>query len=156
MGATGPSGATSTTSASGATSTTSATGATGATGPSGAMGAVTSSVASGVGINTSPLSADSKSTFIIYVDLELYPGTEIPLDKRASLGCSRNLENVRLAWAQLRGLQYRKIPLNYYEGYGLKEINRSIKSQTRKNRSPDSNQNLKRGGKNKTYKNKKG
>ncbi len=151
-GATGASGATSATSASGATG---ATGATGPSGASGATGAVTSSVASGVGINTSPLSADSKSTFIIYVDLELYPGTEIPLDKRASLGCSRNLENVRLAWAQLRGLQYRKIPLNYYEGYGPKEINRSIKSQTRKNRSPDSNESLKRGGKSRTCKNKK-
>jgi hypothetical protein len=128
---------------------------TGASGPSGATDPGTSSVASGVGKNTSPLSADSKSTYIIYVDLELYPGTEIPLDKRASLGCSRNLENVRLAWAQLRGLQYRKIPLNYYEGYGPKEINRAFKSQTRKNMSPDSNKNLKRGGKSKTCKNKK-
>jgi hypothetical protein len=112
----------------------------------------TSSIAAGVSRNyTSPISTDTRTTFIISIDLELYPGTEIPTSKKISLGCNRNFEGIRKAYAELRGFVYRPIPLNYYDSSVEKNINRSFKSQTLKNK--NSRENKKKGGK--TYKNRK-
>jgi hypothetical protein len=86
--------------------------------------------------------------------LEVYPGKEIPANKKISLGCNQNFEKIRLAWSQLRGSEYRKIPLNYYEGVE-KRINPSFRSQTMKNVSSRKGVPY-RGGKSKTCKNNKG
>ena len=160
VGAFGPSGTTGATGAigyTGATGTTGTTGSSGSTGASGTTGAIppssASGVASGIRNYASPISADSKTTYIIFVELELYPGTEIPANKKISLGCNQNFEKIRLAWSQLRGSEYRKIPLNYYEGVE-KKINPSFRSQTLKNVSSRKGVPY-RGGKSKTCKNKK-
>ena len=152
---TGDVGATGITDPMGITGAIGATGAIGTTGPTGTSSAsgvstsVSSGVASGVRNYASPISADSKTTYIIFVDLELYPGKEIPANKKISLGCGRNFEGIRKAWADLRGFEYRTIPLNYYKD-SEKRINPSFKSQTMKNMAA-----VRKGGKSKTYKNKK-
>jgi hypothetical protein len=136
----------------------------GATGivPSGATGIVPSSTASGVVASgvaprvrnyASPISGDSKTTYIIFVDLELYPGKEIPASKKLSLGCNRKFEGIRKAYSELRGFQYRQVPLNYYEDVE-KRINPSFKNQTMKNMSTRKEGPYK-GGKSKTFKHKK-
>jgi hypothetical protein len=92
-----------------------------------------SSTASGVIRNyTSPISFDSKITFIIFVELELYPGKTIPASKQLSLRCNRNFEGIRKAFAQLRGFQYRPIPMNTYDDVE-KNINPSYKKQNMQN-----------------------
>ena len=84
--------------------------------------------------------------------MELYPGTEIPASKKISLGCNRNFEGIRKAYAELRGFVYRPVPLNYYDDNVEKNINRSFKSQTLKNKERRDNK-KQRGGKSKTCKN---
>jgi hypothetical protein len=75
------------------------------------------------------------------------------INKKISLGCNQNFERIRLAWSQLRGSEYRKVPLNYYDNVE-KKINPSFKSQTMKNISSRKGGSYK-GGKSKTCKNKK-
>ena len=114
---------------------------------------VASGVASGIRNYASPISGDSKTTYIVFVELEIYPGKEIPANKKISLGCNRKFEGIRKSWAELRGFQYRTVPLNYYDG-AEKRINPSFKSQTVKNMSTRKSFPYK-GGKSKTCKNKK-
>uniref|UniRef100_A0A6C0LDC2 Uncharacterized protein n=1 Tax=viral metagenome TaxID=1070528 RepID=A0A6C0LDC2_9ZZZZ len=49
---------------------------------------------------------DSKLTYYIVIDLELYPGEKIPMGEKAVLACQSRYEKIRQAYAQLFGIQY--------------------------------------------------
>jgi hypothetical protein len=56
---------------------------------------------------------DSKLSYYVIIDLELYPGKEgIPVSQRAVLGCQTRYEKIRQAYANLFGLQYRPNEFN--------------------------------------------
>lgn len=51
---------------------------------------------------------DSKLSFYIIIDLELYPGADgIPIGQKAVLACQNRYEKIRQAWAKIFGLVYR-------------------------------------------------
>lgn len=49
---------------------------------------------------------NSNLTFFVIINLELYPGDNIPLMKKGSLSCQTRRENIRHAFADLFGLKY--------------------------------------------------
>lgn len=49
---------------------------------------------------------DSKLSYYVVIDLELYPGNSIPIGEKAVLGCQSRYEKIRQAYAQLFGIQY--------------------------------------------------
>lgn len=51
-------------------------------------------------------SSDSKLTYYIVIDLELYPGDSIPLGERSLLACQIRYEKIRKAYAEVFGIQY--------------------------------------------------
>uniref|UniRef100_A0A6C0KXD7 OTU domain-containing protein n=1 Tax=viral metagenome TaxID=1070528 RepID=A0A6C0KXD7_9ZZZZ len=56
---------------------------------------------------------DSKLSYYVIIDLELYPGKEgIPLSQKAVLSCQTRYEKIRQAYANLFGLQYRPNEFN--------------------------------------------
>ena len=55
---------------------------------------------------------ESKLNFNVVIDLELYPGTSIPLNKRAVLGCQLQYEKIRRAYADMFGIMYQ--PAEFY------------------------------------------
>lgn len=55
---------------------------------------------------------DSKLSYYIVIDLELYPGEKIPMGERAVLACQSRYEKIRQAYAQLFGMQYQ--PNEFY------------------------------------------
>lgn len=60
---------------------------------------------------------DSRLSYYIIIDLELYPGKNgIPLTQKAVLACQNRYEKIRQAWAKLFGLVYRPNEL-YVTGF---------------------------------------
>jgi len=55
---------------------------------------------------------DSKLSYYIVIDLELYPGESIPIGEKAVLVCQARYEKIRQAYAQLFGIQYQ--PNEFY------------------------------------------
>jgi hypothetical protein len=59
-------------------------------------------------------SKESKLSYYIIIDLELYPGKDgIPLSQKLVLGCQMRYEKIRQAWAKLFGLIYRPHESNF-------------------------------------------
>ena len=61
---------------------------------------------------TSAFFGDSKLGYSVVVDLELYPGTSIPANKKLSMACDIQKERIKESFAELRGTVYRPTPLN--------------------------------------------
>ena len=61
---------------------------------------------------TSAFFGDSKLGYYVVVDLELYPGTSIPANKKLSMACDIQKERIKESFAELRGTVYRPTPLN--------------------------------------------
>lgn len=56
---------------------------------------------------------ESKLSYYVIVDLELYPGKDgVPLSQKAVLGCQVQYEKIRQSWATLFGIPYRPNELN--------------------------------------------
>ena len=71
---------------------------------------------------------DSKLGYFIVIDLELYPGTSIPFNKRPSLGCQIQKERIKQSLAELRGTIYKPSPQNVLYSYNPKNSAESNKS----------------------------
>jgi hypothetical protein len=56
---------------------------------------------------------DSKLSYYVIVDLELYPGDSIPLLKQPVIACNLRYEKIRQSFADMFGLVYQ--PLDFYE-----------------------------------------
>jgi len=56
---------------------------------------------------------DSKLSYYVIVDLELYPGESIPLLKQPVIACNLRYEKIRQSFADMFGLVYQ--PLDFYE-----------------------------------------
>jgi hypothetical protein len=56
----------------------------------------------------------SKLSYTISVELNLFPGKEIPYLKYPVLACDGRLDNIKKAWADLTGTIYAPKPLNIY------------------------------------------
>ena len=56
---------------------------------------------------------DSKLTYYVVIDLELYPGESIPLFKQPVIACHLRYEKIRQAFADMFGLLYQ--PLEFYQ-----------------------------------------
>ena len=56
---------------------------------------------------------DSKLSYYVVVDLELYPGESIPLLKQPVIACNLRYEKIRQAFADMFGLVYQ--PLDFYQ-----------------------------------------
>ena len=52
------------------------------------------------------MNVDTKNTYYIVVDLDLYPGTSLTSGQKFRLSCSHNYDRMRSAWADIFGLQY--------------------------------------------------
>jgi hypothetical protein len=74
----------------------------------------TTGLASGTRTNsmTTAFFGDSNLGFYIVVDLELYPGTSIPINKKFSIACDIQKEKIKESFAELRGKVYAPTPLN--------------------------------------------
>jgi hypothetical protein len=60
---------------------------------------------------------DSRLSYYVIIDVELYPGKDgIPLAQKAVLACQNRYEKIRQAWAKLFGLVYRPNEL-YVTGF---------------------------------------
>lgn len=60
---------------------------------------------------------DSRLSYYVIIDLDLYPGKEgIPMAQKAVLACQNRYEKIRQAWAKLFGLVYRPNEL-YVTGF---------------------------------------
>ena len=67
-----------------------------------------------------PHSSDSKLSYYIIIDLELFPGKEIPFSQKAVLKCQKQYEKIRQSYADMFGLVYR--PNEFYpSSYSYKE-----------------------------------
>ena len=127
----------------------------------------TSSIPVGVPVEADPISAvplatlearqteykhissilDNKSNigYYIVVDLYLYPGTHIPVTKRATLSCGVQYERIKKEFAEVSGNRYVMPPMNIYPS---RDKNKAKNMETKKNKKN------KKGGR-KTKKNKK-
>ncbi len=95
-------------------------------------------LASGTKTNsmTTAFFGDSNLGFYIVVDLELYPGTSIPINKKFSIACDIQKEKIKESLAELRGKVYAPTPLNeLYSNSPLmsqfKPVDTSSKKSTR-------------------------
>jgi hypothetical protein len=52
------------------------------------------------------MNLDTKNTYYIVVDLDLYPGTSMTSSQRYRLSCANNYDRMREAWSDIFGLQY--------------------------------------------------
>ena len=78
------------------------------------------------------LSIDTKTSFVVVVDLELYPGTSIPTDKKLLIGCDIQYEKIRKSYAELTGHIYRAKPLDIYSHNYTKKTNSDYKNKNYK------------------------
>jgi len=81
---------------------------------------------------------DSRLSYYIIIDLELYPGKNgIPMSQKAVLACQNRYEKIRQAWAKLFGLVYRPNEL-YVTGFTapttLKYTNKNAKTRKKDRR----------------------
>jgi hypothetical protein len=60
-----------------------------------------------------PTIGDSKLSYYIIIDLELYPGESIPLIKQPVIACNLRYEKIRQAFADMFGFAYH--PLDFYK-----------------------------------------
>jgi hypothetical protein len=56
---------------------------------------------------------DSKLSYYVIVDLELYPGESIPLIKQPVIACNLRYEKIRQSFADMFGIAYH--PLEFYK-----------------------------------------
>jgi hypothetical protein len=63
--------------------------------------------------DNAPRMDDSKLSYYIIVDLELYPGESIPLIKQPVIACNLRYEKIRQSFADMFGLAYH--PLEFYK-----------------------------------------
>jgi len=63
--------------------------------------------------NTNSVGGDSKLSYYVIVDLELYPGESIPLLKQPVIACHLRYEKIRQAYADMFGLVYH--PIDFYQ-----------------------------------------
>jgi hypothetical protein len=73
---------------------------------------------------------DSKLSYYVIVDLELYPGDSIPLLKRPVIACNMRYEKIRQAFADMFGLVYQPKELRVSEDLNKKYI--VAKNKTKK------------------------
>lgn len=52
------------------------------------------------------MNVDTKNTYYIVVDLDLYPGTALTSGQKYRLSCAANYDRMRSAWSDIFGLQY--------------------------------------------------
>ena len=64
---------------------------------------------------TSQDALNSKNTYYIVIDLDLYPGTSIPFGRKITMGCDNKYEHIREAYSDLRGLNYEAGEVNFPE-----------------------------------------
>jgi hypothetical protein len=74
----------------------------------------------------SQLKENSKTSFVVFVNLVLYPGTSIPASERKKLACYMNYEEMRRSYAELMGYEYIPKPMNDPSYYKLNNDNKSI------------------------------
>jgi len=63
--------------------------------------------------DNAPRMDDSKLSYYVIVDLELYPGESIPLIKQPVIACNLRYEKIRQSFADMFGLAYH--PLEFYK-----------------------------------------
>lgn len=68
-----------------------------------------------------------KWTYYVRVELELYPGTSIPIEDYSSLICQFRYEKIRQAWAELFGTQY--APGIFTKPSDYKPKNKTVKNE---------------------------
>jgi hypothetical protein len=67
-------------------------------------------------IRVFPKNKFSKLSYYVTIELVLYPGKSIPLSKQSVIACNNRYENIRQAYADMFGLEYR--PREFYQkGY---------------------------------------
>ena len=88
----------------------------------------------------SQLKENSKTSFIVFVNLVLYPGTSIPANEKKKLACYLNYEEIRRSYAELWNNEYIPIPMNDPSYYKLDNDGKS--RQTQKPSSSSSSSNL--------------
>lgn len=72
---------------------------------------------------------NSKTSFIVFVNLVLYPGTSIPASERRKLACYLNYEEIRRSYAELMGYEYIPIPMSDDKYYKLDNNNNSTNTK---------------------------
>ena len=87
----------------------------------------------------SQLKENSKTSFIVFVNLVLYPGTSIPASERRKLACYLNYEEIRRSYAELWNNEYIPIPMNEPSYYKLDNENKNAKSKQTQKPSSSSN-----------------
>jgi hypothetical protein len=63
--------------------------------------------------DNAPRMDDSKLSYYVIIDLELYPGESIPLIKQPVIACNLRYEKIRQAFADMFGIAYH--PLEFYK-----------------------------------------
>ena len=81
-----------------------------------------------------PTKNDTNLSYYVVIDLELYPGEDIPLTKRAVLGCQIRYEKIRQAYADMFGFVYQPIELKE-ENYSapITKQNNYVQNNARQN-----------------------
>ena len=52
------------------------------------------------------MNTDTKNTYYVVIDLDLYPGTSLTSGQRYRMSCANNYDRMRSAWADIWGLTY--------------------------------------------------
>jgi len=77
-----------------------------------------------------PLKENSKTSYIVFVNLILYPGTSIPDKEKKKLACYLNYEEIRRSYAELMGYEYIPIPMNDDKYYKLDNNDKNTNTNT--------------------------
>ena len=101
----------------------------------------------------------SKLSFYIEIELELFPGTSANMLQKSFVKCKSIFENIREAWADIRGFEYRPSPMNEAYSYNIQNNEQNKyknkhknKNKTQKNNNNNNNKNHKKNKYNKTLK----
>lgn len=90
---------------------------------------------------------NSNLTFFVIINLELYPGDNIPLMKKGSLSCQTRRENIRHAFADLFGLKYQPNELSLSKEQNQEFFASKYSSAKEKNKDKNKEKNkTKKGG----------
>ena len=86
----------------------------------------------------------SKLAYYITIELELYPGKTANMLQKSVVKCQTTFEKIREAYADIRGFDYRPLPMS--EAYGYNQINDNTKpnynTKTNKYRNIKNNQKI--------------
>ena len=52
------------------------------------------------------MNVDTKNTYYVVIDLDLYPGTSLTSGQKYRLSCANNYDKIKEAWSDIFGLQY--------------------------------------------------